>query len=331
MLREQRAELEHKEYMLKEREIKCREEEGAFLRLKEEHSRLKKSFDELSKKLTDTEEVLKEKHVELSTISSAARRAQEALNNLEAENKILREKLNMIEKAYEEERAQSGERRNEYSENVAKLKEELKQYKQDLSRLKEHYESAEKERAEVAAYKLSQARANYEDVIARKDQRLRSLKHNLEDERAFNEAVPGKYRTEGFLQRKDEEDLSSSASILNDSEYLAQKDRWAQLDRETEMVKSNIRTVLAPSDPLGVGASQEHGKVKEDPLGYDKEVIRKYNLPSTEEMKKMETLDDKGEAVPEKKREKAEARLEKPKEMLPEEHVGDFSESEVDI
>eukprot|EP00826_Nyctotherus_ovalis_P021723 TRINITY_DN17067_c0_g1_i1.p2 TRINITY_DN17067_c0_g1~~TRINITY_DN17067_c0_g1_i1.p2 ORF type:complete len:328 (+),score=114.23 TRINITY_DN17067_c0_g1_i1:1217-2200(+) len=327
MLREQKAELEHKEYMLKEREIKCREEEGAFLRLKEEHSKLKKRFDELSRKLTDTEEILKEKHIELSTISNAARRAQEALNNMEAENKILREKLNMIEKAYEEERAQSEERRNEYNENVAKLREELKQYKQDLSRLKEHYKSAEKERAEVAAYKLSQAKASYEDVIAKKDQRLRSLKHNLEDERAFNEAVPSKYRTEGFLQRRDEEDLSSSASVLNDSEYLAQKDRWAQLDRETEMVKSNIRTVLAPSDPLGVGALQERGKVKEDPLSYDKEVIRKYSLPPAEE----QAPDDKGEIAPGKKREKIKAHLEKPKEALPEEHVEDLNESKIDI
>ena len=301
MLREQKAELEHKEYMLKEREIKCKEEEGAFLRFKEEHSKLKRNYEDLSRKLNDTEEILKGKNIELSTITNVARKAQETLNNIEAENKILREKFNMIEKAYKEEKVLSGERKDEYNKNTANLKEELKQCKNDLSNLKSYYENAEKERAEVTSYKLNQAKTNYEDIIAKKDKRLRNLKHDLEDERAFNDMAPDKYRTRDF-QRGYEDELSSSGSVLNDSEYLAQKDRWAQLERETDALKSNIRIALAPSDSLGINI--DPNKVPEDLLRYDREVIKRYDLPQVKDIKKTKVIpEDKKESeiIPEQK------------------------------
>jgi len=288
---DKRRDLENMEYLVHVREEKCKEAEENIKRTKADFIELQDKYKEIQKKLDDTERKLRETIEHLTIVSTTAKRDQELLGAKETENKLLKEELSILKKAYEDEKTHSSEHKNEYAQTISELKTQLENSKQDLISLREQYKQAEKERTEVTQYKFEQEKTRLTKEIEEKDAKILELQRDYENEKAYNEHVANNYKahTVAVLQRENmahpekvpESPLSTS--FLHDPEYLSQKNRWMQLEQETEALKTNVRTALIPSDPLGY--NQMPDRLSSAPLYTEK--LRDHMLYSPALYKKM--------------------------------------------
>jgi len=290
LLREKRSDLQHKEYEVRQREMKLKEQDEAYTKLKEDYLKLNDNYEKVVKQVKREEERIKDRQVEFTILVNAAKRDQEALKDLEVENKLLRERLNTLEKGYNEQKVQMEERKNEYKETVDKLKEQLEEYKKDLTHLRDDYSHAAKERNNAATFKFDQMKSEYENLITKKDERIRSLEQDLESEKVLSGAGPFKLRGTSFLGMENIEDLKeppADNSILHDPEYIAQKNKWQKLEDETELLRNDIETTFKPRKVKKLSASSSR---KESPKSIKEQKTSKDSPKVIEQKVKVKEL-----------------------------------------
>ena len=232
------------------------------------------------------------------------------------------------------------------------MKQQLEEAKRDLTTLREHYDRAQKEQESIAKYKLEQERTHYEKVVQEKEAKTLELQRDLENERAYNEHVANSYKahTIAVLERgnirEDDRQAESSlnASILHDPEYLAQKNKWTQMESEAEVLKTNIRMALVPTDPMGfqsmpdrISGTPFYPHKLRDQMLYSpvlyKKMAEEPGKPDNEELNRRVTQPERARVEERPKYEKAES-PEKDKENMavaPEYRAGEENAAGFDV
>jgi len=181
-----------------------------------------------------------------------ANKDQDSLAEQITQNNKLQHRLNTIEKEYKEQLTQVEEINNEYKAIIQKLKDQVTNYQYTLKNVREHYVNAEKERIAATIDRFNQERTSYENDIIKKEQTIMSLKQDIKREKMLNETTQVKPKTTVVVYNEVLDELSLNNSALQDNEYLMQKDRWVELERETELLKDDIKVAFIPTDPQGI-------------------------------------------------------------------------------
>lgn len=108
----------------------------------------------------------------------------------------------------------------------------------------------------MGSFKSEQEKEYFEKALKEKETKINELERDLDNEKTYNEHAATTYHVRTIqhvhkeayhTEEEKQPESSSNNSILHDPEYIAQKNRWNQMEQEADELKTHIKNVFVPT------------------------------------------------------------------------------------
>lgn len=259
--------------------------------MKVEHDKMTKDSQELFRENRDMKD-------QLRVLNENLRRETELLQSKDRENSTLNSENTMLKQRLEEMRSDSGLVKDEQARLIENLRLQLNETRDTLNqvredrqkefkKLKERYEDQRRRESDKNTFDLEKLRAE----IALAQKRLGQEEHFSKELAIINNKLQSnvssgraskKVPSATFYHQESESDEQEE-----EEELVMRKKAWAELEREQDEVKRNIKSILKTQPESLLQGSGE--RVKVPPIKYEsQEKVDKKKVHLKEEMKKEE-------------------------------------------